>query len=317
MRSERVKSGLMSLLLLLLIMSVYWPGISNRAVNFSEDFDRIVANPALGRTDSLRAAFSRDYLLVFRDGGYRPLAGLAYSFVYRSFGPYVPGFNGLKALTLWGSASFVLLLGLRFLGSPPAAFLAASLYALHPANACSFGCASFLPDFFVCFFVLLSFCFHLRLRDTGRPRWMVLAAGSFALALLSKETAIVLPLLVLVHDVVFRSFRKELDARGGLLEWVGFSSVLVAYFLLLKFRIHGEDLYGSIQFDHGAALSSLAQAAWEKSGPLFGLGAGSPGWRVPCSCSSSLRERSGGACAPPLFSRFGAPPASCPYWHPS
>ena len=68
---------MMSLLLLLLIMSVYWPGISNRAVNFSEDFDRIVANPALGRTDSLRAAFSRDYLLVFRDGGYRPLAGLA------------------------------------------------------------------------------------------------------------------------------------------------------------------------------------------------------------------------------------------------
>ena len=279
--SERVKTGSLSLLLLLLIALVYRPGLSNRAACFSEDYDRILANPALGRADSLTALVSKDYCQTFREGGYRPLASLAHSAVYRLCGPYVPAFNGLKALALWGSASCVLLLGLRLLGSPPAAFLAASLYALHPANACAIGCASFLPDVSVALFVILSFYAHLRLRETGRRRWLVLAAGSFAAALLSKETAIVLPLLILSHDAVFPTARTRLFLRRACWEWAGLAGVLAAYLLLLKLRIQGESPYGPMQFDHAVSLSALARAAWEKSGPLFGLGAGGPGWLVP------------------------------------
>lgn len=136
---------------------------------------------ALSRSVSLGELFGAS-------GYWRPLFSLSFAFDRALFGPPGPGWH-LHSL-LWHLAAVLLLwswLGRRGLAPGPR-FGAAALYALHPVQVEAVAWLSARNDPMATSFALLA----LHLLD--RPAF---AAAAWGLALLSKESALLLPLLML------------------------------------------------------------------------------------------------------------------------
>jgi Tfp pilus assembly protein PilF len=93
--------------------------------------------------------------------------------------------------------------------------LAALLFATHPIHSEAVAWVAGVPDLSFSFFYLLSCLFYVQ--ATGYERVARLRYGAsllaFALALLSKEPALTLPVILLAHDWAFR--RDRLAAQAG------------------------------------------------------------------------------------------------------
>ena len=84
------------------------------------------------------------------------------------------------------------------------ATFAALFFAVHPAHSEAISFISGRADPLLLLFFLLSFVFLLK--DTGRPRplFLFLCLGAYALALLSRESALLLPALVVVTRLTLK-----------------------------------------------------------------------------------------------------------------
>ncbi|HEY0781662.1 MAG TPA: tetratricopeptide repeat protein [Thermoanaerobaculia bacterium] len=138
----------------------------------------------------------------------------------------------------WHFASLVLTVAISALvcglflrwGLPPlVALLAALVFSLHPAHVSSVAWAAGLQELLAAFFVLLALHAVLSaVRDDGRARPLVLAALAYALALLSKEVAIGLPLFVGLWWLVERKIDTA-KARRLLRVTAVLAGITVAY----------------------------------------------------------------------------------------
>jgi len=85
-------------------------------------------------------------------------------------------------------------------GDRNTAFLAGLLFGLHPAHIENVAWVSGVTDSLMAIFFLASLCAYLRYRDDKKKVWLCATIAAFALALLIKETAIVLPLLIVAYE---------------------------------------------------------------------------------------------------------------------
>ena len=145
---------------------------------------------------------------------YRPVQSLAYMAVYVFSGYKVLGYHLLNVLLHVGNAALVYLLTARLFASPLAAFAASLLFVVHPVHTSAVAYISGTADPLACFFVLLALLAWLR--DSR-----ALSVASFVLALLSKEVAMILPMLMLVVDV----FRRKPIRWGRYLPHLGVAAV--------------------------------------------------------------------------------------------
>lgn len=129
---------------------------------------------------------------------YRPLQTLAYLLVYPFSGYRVLGYHLLNVLLHAVNALLVWRLAAGLLASPMAAFAAGLLFVVHPVHTSAVAYISGTADPLAAVFTLLALLAHLR-----GSRW--LSVASFALALLSKEVALIVPGLMLVVDVFRRA----------------------------------------------------------------------------------------------------------------
>ena len=157
------------------------------------------------------------------DTVYRPLVYSLYALIAQAAAtaPYLTdglgaGLNAapFHAVSLVVHALNVLLVfGLlrRLVKNDWAAFAGAALFALHPMQVEAVAWVSGLTDLMGALFSLLALSAFLRFREAEHWKWFALATAWFALALLSKPSAAVLPLLALVLDrwVLSRSWRES------------------------------------------------------------------------------------------------------------
>lgn len=158
-----------------------------------DDYDLIVRNQALRNWGNLSAAFGRSLLAY-----YRPLIEILFTIESHAF--------GLRALSCWHAVNISLHLTVSLLvftlartishGDIPLATLAALLFALHPAHVESVAWVSGASDVLMSLFFLSSLIFFLRYQETGTNKWLAGSVLFYVAALLSKETAVTLPLLV-------------------------------------------------------------------------------------------------------------------------
>jgi hypothetical protein len=142
------------------------------------------------RSGAYWALVSKQYFMASQEGTWRPLCTLTYMLdATVGMAPAV-----FKADSLgWhlGAALLVMALARRLLPARQARFalVAGLVFALHPVTTETVDNASFREDGLVTFWTLAALLLALQ----GRRRWSLLA---FALGLLSKESAVVMPVLL-------------------------------------------------------------------------------------------------------------------------
>jgi protein O-mannosyl-transferase len=165
-----------------------------------------------------------------------------------------------------------------------AALIAALLFALHPLRAESVAWVTERRDVVSGLFYLLAILAYLRgfdgpdRRIRGRCYWLSLA--SFALALLSKEIAVTLPVVLLLLDIYplrrlggGRERWAGKAARAVWLEKLPFLALTIADTTLALVIAHGESSYASLAGASwwsrtAAAVYSLAFYLWKTVVPL-------------------------------------------------
>ena len=144
---------------------------------------------------------------------YRPLMTFGYLLSYQIAGP-VPFSFHLASIVLHALVVLLVFCFLRRLSGERAALIAAVLFALHPIHTESVAWIAGVTDLELAVFYLLTFLLYLRPADSGKEFGLRAAmCASYALALLSKEQAMTLPVLVTVFEHFYREDRATTSVR--------------------------------------------------------------------------------------------------------
>jgi len=245
--SDATRMGLLFLLALL----PYLNALRNGFVD--DDGTQILRNPYIRDFRHLREIFTTtvlSYQGVSRAPNYyRPLMNFGYLLCYHIFGPRAYGFH-LVNLLLHGFVVILLFaVTKRMFRNSTLAFVAAALFALHPIHTESVDWIAAVTDLELTFFVLLTFGLFLRLDRPQPSRHGLTQLGmavSFALAAISKEQALTLPLLATLYEHAYREDRNQTTmaqkvARYGAL-WL-----LTAVYLVFRVRFLGTLAHSRMQ----------------------------------------------------------------------
>jgi protein O-mannosyl-transferase len=161
---------------------------------------------------------------------YRPVAMLWFMANYQIFGMVLPWWHLTSLLLHLVAVLLVYQVGLKLLREPWTAALAALLFALHPIHVEAVSYVSASTDLLAAVFMLLSFLAYSRFREQPSSRWYLLASLlAAALAMLSKETGAILPLVLVAYEVT-REREPGAQSWAKQLVWtLPFFSLVVAY----------------------------------------------------------------------------------------
>ncbi|HUJ40833.1 MAG TPA: tetratricopeptide repeat protein [Candidatus Acidoferrales bacterium] len=189
-------------------------------LGFVFDDDIIVkANPFITSASHIPSYFTEHVwskLMLARKNYYRPVFLLWLLGNYEAFGLDPLGWHMSSLLLHLGSAVLVYFVALRLTGMRFASLAGALLFGLHPAQVENVVWASASTELLGSFLTLASVLCYLRSLDTGARRlaWLSASALLYAMAVLTKETAIIVPLLVFLHEWWGRPASPE-AARPG------------------------------------------------------------------------------------------------------
>lgn len=141
-----------------------------------------------------------DWWGIIGRSGYRPVRTLTYALNYAVSGGKPFSYHLFNVLLHGLNAVLVFLLVRRLLASPVAGLIGGVLFAVHPVQTAAVAYISGRKDLLAAGFCLAGLVAFLRWKEEGRRRYAVLAALAFLLGVLSKEVAIVFPVLVLLVD---------------------------------------------------------------------------------------------------------------------
>ncbi|MBI5209054.1 MAG: right-handed parallel beta-helix repeat-containing protein [Elusimicrobia bacterium] len=198
-------------LLALACLAVYGSAVRNDFLQ--DDVYNITQNTFIRDLGNLPKLFSRDYFRLAQEGAYRPVPTAVLFADHALWGCRVEGYRSVSIA--WHILATLLFFWLVVrlleptLGTKRAnatAFLAALLFAVHPIHGQTISVISYHEDIICCVFMLASFHLHL----SRRP---LLALAAFVLALLSKEMAVTLPAVLVLHHLLF----EPRGARDGAL----------------------------------------------------------------------------------------------------
>lgn len=211
-----------------------------------DDTTQILDNPYIVSFHYLRRIFTTAAWSYVGSYGYtnyyRPVMTFGYLLCFQVFGAAPYGFHLANILLHAAVVCALYALTRRMFGSRSVAFLAAGIFALHPIHTESVDWVAAVTDPEVTLFFLLTFWFFLRLPKPGgkRSEGSVLGmAGSFVLALCSKEQALMLPILATIYEHYYREDRRETKW----LEKVSRYSLL--WFLALAYVLFREHMFGA------------------------------------------------------------------------
>jgi tetratricopeptide (TPR) repeat protein len=191
-----------------------------RAWNFefvNVDDDRLIldAQSELTQSRAITQAFSRPY---FQKGArdhsyYRPLVTVTYAIDAQLSGKNASAYHRTNAL-LHACVAALVLLWLRAGGGPVyAALLGALIFALHPALTEAVAWVPGRPDLLMTGFAVLAWIFYRRSLQRSSIGNRVLHLGAWLLALLSKEAAVVLPVVWVLESrwLVGKNWRRAAE----------------------------------------------------------------------------------------------------------
>ena len=192
---------------LLLTFAVYIPTFRYQFVH--DDRGQIVENPAVHSWHFVPSYFTSQVWAGVMPGElgnyYRPLFLLWLRINDAVFGNHAWGWH-LSAVLVHVLATLLAYMLVLSLGvSGDAALVAALVFGLHPAHIEAVAWISGATEPLLGVLLIASFLSYIRWRRTSRPNWRLASVALFALALGEKETAMIIPGLLLAYDWIFMS----------------------------------------------------------------------------------------------------------------
>jgi tetratricopeptide (TPR) repeat protein len=188
MHSNNTKRNI--LILFLAVMAVYINSIFNPFI--FDDFALIVDNPYIKNFANFLYYFNHSVSINGALDFYRPLQTILYAIIYHIFGLNVIPYHFLNIFLQAGDAILIYIL-LKKIYPEKISFFVSLLWAIHPIQTEAVTYISGIADPLCLFFTLL--CILL-----FSQRRYIYAVFSFILALLSKETAVLIPFLIYIYE---------------------------------------------------------------------------------------------------------------------
>jgi tetratricopeptide (TPR) repeat protein len=239
---KRKKSYLPLLAILALSSAVYLNTLQNGFV--FDDAYQVLGNEWIKDIKNIPEIFTENAwgFSGQRSNYYRPVMHLIYMFDYHIFGLKPWGFHLVNIVFHSGTSVLVFLTAKKLFETirnqtdlslaPP--FWAAVLFSANPIHTEAVAWVGGVTDLSVSFSLLLSFLFYMYATREERfsyPFYFI-SLGGFALALLSKETALTFPVILAVYDISLKE-KKRPDYFSGLLKrYTPFFIVLGIYLIL-------------------------------------------------------------------------------------
>ena len=200
---------------LALTFAVYVPTLRYQFVH--DDRGQIVENPAVHSWHFVPTYFtSHVWAAVMPEelgNYYRPLFLLWLRANDAVFGNHAWGWHLTTILVHLLTVLLVYLLALRLKMDGDAAFVAALIFALHPAHIEAVAWISGVTEPLLGALLVASFLSYVQWKCARARKWKLLSLALFALALGEKETALILPALLLFYDWIFSTDLPS-KARG-------------------------------------------------------------------------------------------------------
>jgi tetratricopeptide (TPR) repeat protein len=237
------------LLIILVCLAVYFNALFNGFV--FDDIPQIVKNPWIKDIRYIPNMFFDNVwgFIGETSNYYRPLMHVSYMIGYFVFGLKPWGFHLINVFLHVIVSALVYLIVRRLLDDPPnqapsrfgsPAFWAAILFATHPIHTEVVTPIMGISDLSFTLFYLFSFYFYIRGEErTGRD--YILSVLSFFVALLCKEPAITLPVILIIYDF---AVQKEEISLWGCLKSYGPFAVAAGIYMIMRFLSLGDFLAG-------------------------------------------------------------------------
>jgi len=183
--------------------------------------------------------------LITRKGYYRPTFNLSLTADHIIYGKRAWGFHFTNILLHIFNAILAFLILKKFV-SEKHAFFISLLWAIHPIGVFAVTWISARADLLFSLFLLLSFYFYLKYKESDKTGHLLIFFSSFILGLMSKDVAYVYPLVILAYEIMLSKRKK----------WVVVLCTFLISFLclLLKVSLTGK-LGTKVPFLHGEPLT--------------------------------------------------------------
>ena len=188
---------------------LYYQSIDFKFVMFDDDILLGANEEFFTKDGSLKTIFTTDAFLRNDGTFYRPLQNLSYLIdikIASDAKAKTCHFNNVLLFSLITFSLYYLLI--KFKISHYWAFLGVLLYAAHPLFTSAVVWMPGRGDLLLTLFAIISFIFWISFLENKKNNNLFLTWLFFTLALFSKETAALLPVLYLLYFLVFTSKRK-------------------------------------------------------------------------------------------------------------
>jgi len=209
-----------------------------------DDGVQIVLNPAVQSWQNAPQYFTQQVwtnLLGAPPTYYRPLFLLWCLVNFSLFGLKAWGWHWISVMLHLVATALVFRLAQLLTRDGVAAGIAALIFGLHPLHVESVAWISGVPDPLCSIFFIAAFLAWLNWRDGGERRgaWLAASFVCFALALLCKEIAIVLPFVVGVYEWLANHERSLKRTARASVQSAIFLPVMAGYLLARAAALHG------------------------------------------------------------------------------
>ena len=201
--------------LVLLNVVTYANALQNKFVQ--DDFIVIANNNLIKSLENFPIIFSKKYINLPKNfhpdratgSGeltYRPLVTASYFIDYYLWALNPLGFHFINILLHILNVLLLFYLAFLLFQNKRLAFFSAALFSVHPINAETVNVINFREDLLAFFFFCSSFVFYVKWRRFCGFKslyCLLLSLACFALALFSKESSVMLPVILLLYDYFF------------------------------------------------------------------------------------------------------------------
>lgn len=196
------------------------------------DIDIIVKNESIHNLSNFFKLFTKDYYNITKETALRPVLSIMHMLNYSIWRGNPLGFRIVEIVLYSLVVICFYITGRKLLNNDSAAFISALIFTVHPIHSDTLGCIVLAyGEMLYGLFMMVSFLYYLKVLKNYNRVYIYLIYFFWLLALFSKETAIVFPIIVLSHLFLF----KGLDSKKTVDITVGFLVILCLYVIVRFF----------------------------------------------------------------------------------